>query len=63
VSIIDFHCISATGLQAMYIDGFVIPLPRDQREAYREMARKGWEFFKEFGATRQVECWGDRMKQ
>jgi len=43
----------------MYVDGYVIPVPQDQREAYREMARKGWELFKEFGATRQVECWGD----
>lgn len=43
----------------MYVDGFVIPVRNDQREAYREMARKGWEFFRECGATRQVECWGD----
>jgi uncharacterized protein YbaA (DUF1428 family) len=43
----------------MYIDGFVIPVPQNQREAYREMARKCWDFFKECGATRQVESWGD----
>lgn len=43
----------------MYVDGFIVPVPKDKRDAYREMARKGWEVFKECGATRQVECWGD----
>jgi len=43
----------------MYIDGFVVPVPLDKRDAYIEMSKKGWSLFKEFGATRQVECWGD----
>ncbi|MGO4705336.1 DUF1428 domain-containing protein [Microvirga sp. 2MCAF38] len=42
-----------------YIDGFVIPVPADKKEAYRAMATKAVPIFKEHGATRVVECWGD----
>jgi uncharacterized protein YbaA (DUF1428 family) len=42
-----------------YIDGFVIPVPTDNKEAYRAMATMAAPIFKEHGATRIVECWGD----
>ncbi|MBE7185809.1 MAG: DUF1428 domain-containing protein [Methylobacterium mesophilicum] len=42
-----------------FIDGLVIPVPTANKEAYREHARKAAEIFKEFGATRLVECWAD----
>lgn len=42
-----------------YVDGFVIPVPASQKEAYQELARMAAEVFKEYGATRVVECWGD----
>lgn len=42
-----------------YIDGFVIPVPSDKKEAYRKMAAEAAPLFMEFGATRIVECWGD----
>jgi uncharacterized protein YbaA (DUF1428 family) len=42
-----------------YIDGFVIPVPSDKKQAYRDMAAKAAPIFKEYGATRIVECWGD----
>lgn len=41
-----------------YIDGFVIPVPHDKKDAYREMAQKALPLFKSYGATRIVECWG-----
>ena len=44
-----------------YVDGFVIPVPEGNKEAYRELARKAVPVFKEFGATRMVECWGDDL--
>lgn len=44
-----------------YIDGFVIPVPADKKEAYRAMAAKAAPIFMEFGATRIVECWGDDL--
>jgi uncharacterized protein YbaA (DUF1428 family) len=42
-----------------YIDGFVIPVPNDKREAYRELATEAAPIFKEHGALEIVECWGD----
>lgn len=42
-----------------YIDGFVIPVPRDKKEAYRKLAVAAAKVFKEHGATQIVECWGD----
>ena len=42
-----------------YVDGFVVPVPRDRREAYLEHATRAAAVFKEYGATQVVECWGD----
>ena len=42
-----------------YIDGFVVPVPAGNKEAYREMAAKAGPIFREYGAMRLVECWGD----
>ncbi len=44
-----------------YIQGFVIPVPDAKKEAYREMAAKAAPIFKEYGAERIVECWGDAV--
>jgi uncharacterized protein YbaA (DUF1428 family) len=42
-----------------YIDGFVLPVPADRRDAYAEHARRAWPLFRMHGALRMVECWGD----
>jgi uncharacterized protein YbaA (DUF1428 family) len=42
-----------------YTDSFVAPVPEGKREAYREMAQKAATVFKEYGAARIVEAWGD----
>ena len=42
-----------------YTDGFVVPVPDDKREAYREMAAKAAPVFREYGALRVFEGWGD----
>ena len=42
-----------------YVDGFVIAVPNAKREAYRKHAEEALAIFKEHGATRCVECWGD----
>lgn len=42
-----------------YVDGFVVPVPAANKEAYRDMAARGWEVFRRCGALGIVECWGD----
>lgn len=42
-----------------YVDGFVIPVPKAKREAYRKLAEMAAPIFKEHGALKVVECWGD----
>jgi uncharacterized protein YbaA (DUF1428 family) len=42
-----------------YADGFVLPVPDGNKEAYRAMAAKAAAVFEEYGATRVVEAWGD----
>jgi uncharacterized protein YbaA (DUF1428 family) len=42
-----------------YVDGFVLAVPKQQIEAYKEFARKAGEVWKEHGALAVVECIGD----
>ena len=41
-----------------YIDGFVVPVPAGNKQAYLAMSKKMTAMFKRLGATRVVECWG-----
>ena len=42
-----------------YVDGFVVPVPTANRDAYKAMAVKAAAVFAEYGAQRVVEAWGD----
>jgi uncharacterized protein YbaA (DUF1428 family) len=42
-----------------YADGYLVPVPAGNKEAYRALADKAAAIFKEYGATRVVEAWGD----
>jgi len=42
-----------------YVDGFVCAVPTANREKYRKHAAGAALAFKEHGASRFVECWGD----
>ncbi|MCG8412656.1 MAG: DUF1428 domain-containing protein [Pseudomonadales bacterium] len=46
-----------------YIDGFVAAVPSDRKEDYIEFAQLAAKVFKENGALRIVECWGDDIPQ
>jgi uncharacterized protein YbaA (DUF1428 family) len=46
-----------------YTDGFVVPVPEEKKEAYRAMAAKAAPIFREHGATRVVETWGDDVRE
>lgn len=46
-----------------YIDGFVAAVPAKNREAYRAHADKAAPLFREHGATRVVECWGNDVPE
>lgn len=42
-----------------FIDGFVAPVRAPDREIFTDYARKAAELFRDFGATRIVDTWGD----
>jgi uncharacterized protein YbaA (DUF1428 family) len=42
-----------------YIDGFVCAVPDAKRDAYVKHAEEAARMFRDFGALRTVECWGD----
>jgi len=42
-----------------YVDGFVAAVPTANREAYRRHAEAAASVFKEHGALKLVECWGN----
>ena len=46
-----------------YIDGFVCAVPTANREKYREHVLFSAAVFKEHGATKVVECWGDDVPE
>lgn len=46
---------------AKYVDGFVIPIAKDKKDAYKKMAREGKAAWLKFGALSYMECRGDDM--
>lgn len=42
-----------------YIDGFILAVPTANREAFRAHAEIAGKVFKEYGAEKVMECWGD----
>jgi uncharacterized protein YbaA (DUF1428 family) len=46
-----------------YADGFVVPVPFANRDAYEKMASAGAAVFEEYGALRILECWGDDVPE
>ena len=47
---------------ARYVDGFVLPVPKRNVDAYRRMARKAGKIWREHGALEYRECVGDDVQ-
>ena len=47
------------GAPGGYVDGYLVPVPEDKRDAYRQVAEEAAAVFLDHGATRVVEAWGD----
>ncbi len=39
-----------------YVDGFVVPVPKKNVEAYRRLSKKMGQVWKEYGALEYIEC-------
>ena len=46
----------------MYVDGFVLPVPKKNTKAYLKMARLGGKVWREYGALDYKECIADDVK-
>ncbi len=46
-----------------YVDGFVVAVRNDHKEAYRKMAAEAAAVWMEHGATRMVEAWADDVPE
>ena len=46
-----------------YVDGFVVPVPKENLAAYRRMSRKAGKIWKEHGALEYRECVADDVKK
>ena len=46
----------------MYVDGFVLPIPKKNVDAYRRMARTAGRIWREHGALEYRECIADDVK-
>ena len=45
-----------------YVDGFVLPVPTKNVQAYRRMAQKAGKVWREHGALEYIECVADDVK-
>jgi uncharacterized protein YbaA (DUF1428 family) len=46
-----------------YVDGFIVPVPKKKRDAYKAMARKAGKVWREHGALDYKECIADDVKK
>ncbi|HEU4627345.1 MAG TPA: DUF1428 domain-containing protein [Steroidobacteraceae bacterium] len=47
---------------ALYVDGFVVPVPKKKVDAYRRMAKQASKIWREYGAMDYRECVADDVK-
>ena len=42
-----------------YVQGFLVPVPEGNKDAYRKAALDMWDIMKDYGAARVIEAWQD----
>src|SRR5262245_51730661 len=47
---------------ARYVDGFVLPVPKNELGAYRKLATTASRVWREHGALEYIECVGEDLK-
>lgn len=45
-----------------YVDGFIVPVPRERLDDYRRLARKAGKIWMEYGALAYHECIADDVE-
>jgi uncharacterized protein YbaA (DUF1428 family) len=45
-----------------YVDGFIVPVPTKNLDAYRRLSRKAGKIWREYGALEYIECVADDVK-
>jgi uncharacterized protein YbaA (DUF1428 family) len=45
-----------------YVDGFVLPVPKDKLDEYKDMAKLAGQVWKDHGALAYVECLAEDVK-
>ena len=46
-----------------YVDGYVLPIPKRNLQAYRRMAQRAGKIWREHGAVDYKECVGEDLKK
>lgn len=46
----------------MYVNGFIVPVPAGNKDAYLEVAEKFWPIARDYGCTGHVEAWEADVK-
>ena len=45
-----------------YVDGFIVPVPKDKIDDYRKISETAGRVWKEYGALEYIECVADDVK-
>ena len=45
-----------------YVDGFIVPVPKNNLQAYRKLSEQSGKVWKEYGALEFIECVADDVK-
>jgi len=46
-----------------YVDGYILAVPEKNKESYQAIAEMAAVVFKDHGALKVVECWGDDVPE